>query len=325
MRKNIEDKYLWVGKYRPKTLKELVIPEEYSKIFQGWIDERSVPHLLLHGPPGSGKTTLAQILVRKIPEDHIDVLSLNGSATTSVEVVRNLLDDFCSAPSISDKPKICFIDEFEFMSLQAQAALRNMMEEYEDNVRFILTCNRLHKVMDALQSRCQMFEFKKIPMDFIKTLVKKILESEKVEYDEESIFKIVSIYYPDVRKILNTLQSRVVGGKLSADLKNVNNQEKLIRSYVSDLIVASSTGDVSVINKTIQKVIKTLGELELDYSMLYEDIFFDKNVPMWAKPTINNYYNKQEDNCASPSMNFMACIFQIITTGTQLRKSKTKV
>ena len=321
----IEENYLWVEKYRPKKLSDLVISDDWNRIFSKWIKEKDLPHCLFYGPPGSGKSTLARILVNLIPDSRHDVLVLNGSSTTGVDAIRGLCEDFAQAPGISDSPKIIYIDEADYLSSHAQAALRNTTETFHENVRFILTGNYYHKFMDAIISRFQTFEFKKLPMDYVKGYVKNILTNEKIKFEEKDADRIIGMYYPDIRKIINTFQSRVFDGNLAGDLKSIDVQEKKVRSYVNDIISFVGEGKQANVNSIIQTIIKILGKVELDYSTLYEEIFFDVSLPVWVKPIVNDHYNKQENNCASSSMNFMACIFSIIKIGTQLRKSNIKM
>lgn len=319
-----EEKFLWVEKYRPKDLKDLVVSDEYRKIFDTWISNQEIPNVIFEGPPGSGKTTLGRILVSKVLESRTDLLQLNGSASTSVEIVRNVIEEFCSAPRLGEKAGIVFIDEFEYMSTNAQAALRNMIETYHSNVRFLFTCNFLYKVIEPLQSRCQTFNFKKLPLDYVKKYVIDILGKEKIEYDENSIYRIVSLYYPDIRKIVNTIQSRVYEGKISSDINSIESIEKKIRSYVNDIVSYINDGKFAEATKPVQLIIKTLSENEIDFMMLYEELFFDNKTPIWIKPIVNDYCNKQQNNCASNSMNFMACIFEIIRAGNEISKARAK-
>lgn len=319
------EKYLWIEKYRPKELSDLVLPDSYRIKFEKCIQEKEVPHCLFCGPPGSGKTTLALILIDKILGGKVDLLKLNGSVATGIDNVRMLIEDFCAAPVMSSKHRICFIDEFEYMSQNAQAALRNIIETYHVNCRFLLTCNYIHKVIDPLQSRVQTFLFDKLPAMYVLEFIKKILNSEKVEYSEDFIKKIISMYYPDVRKVINTIESKVVDNKLVSNDDVIGKKEQEIRSFLTDLINNINCNNKTNINLNVQQFIKILSKGDIDYDSLYEKIFFDINVPIWVKPILNEYYNNHQNACASYSMNFMAFIFSVVREGISLISSNIRI
>jgi DNA polymerase III delta prime subunit len=317
---DLVDAYLWVEKYRPKELGQMVLSDQYRIIFEGFISKNEIPHLLLYGPPGSGKTTLARVLIDNLSKDSADLLTLNGSTSTGVDVVRNLIEEFLKVPSFSSSTKIVFIDEADYLSGNAQAALRNITETYHEAGRFIFTCNYLSKIIDALQSRCQSFEFRKLPINYILSFCKDILSKENIEYDETFLKKLISSLYPDVRKIVNVLQSRASNGKLEIQRSDVESNEKLFRSYITDMI-SGINGDPGKTNEAITSMLKLLSQVELDYVGLYQEIFNDDNVPIWAKIVINQYAGSHT-TAMVPAMNLMSCVYKILNMGKELRELK---
>jgi len=322
MAENFEEIYLWVEKYRPRTLEDMVLPEDYRMIFQKFINEKEVPHLLLYGPPGSGKTAISRILIGSILKDKMDCLEIPGSAETGVDTVRNLIADFLKSGTFGgSKIKIVFIDEFDYMSPSALAALRNITQIYQNSGRFIFTCNYLYKIPAPLQSRCQAFEFRKSTREFVRDYCFGILKDESIEFDEISVDKVMSVFYPDIRKIINTIQSRCVHGKLHIRGEDIASKEKLFRSYITELLEGIDKGNSQTINIAVQKAIKFFGENELDYRQVYQELFYDQNVPIWAKVIINQYTNSHL-TAMIPSMHMMAMIYTITKAGKQLREMR---
>ena len=320
----IVENYLFVEKYRPKILDDMVLSDEYRSIFQGFISNREVPHLLLSGPPGAGKTAISQILIRELlgTDVEMDLLALNGSSSTGVDVVRNLIEEFLKSPSFGDnsKTKLVFIDEADYLSVNAMAALRNVMETFHESGRFILTCNYISKIIDPLQSRCQSFEFKRLPKEHVVSHCEGILEKENIKYEKSSVIRVVNTFYPDVRKVINTLQSRSKDGELIIKKEDIESNEKLFRSFVTEIIVGVKTKNGPMVNTGVQSCQKLLNSVEVDYQGLYQEIFNDsnENIPMWAKIMVNKYSSSHQ-GCMIPAMNLMAMVFDIIRCGKELR------
>lgn len=213
MEKNLKD--LWVEKYRPDTLEGYVFKDASQKEqIQGWIKQGTIPHLLLSGSAGIGKTTIAKILIKQLDIQHTDVLIANGSKEgRKIEWVDKLIM-FCQTMPFGEF-KVVLIDEADYMNLHSvQPALRNLMEEYSTGVRFILTCNYPNKIMPAIHSRCQHMHFAKIDNTEYTARMAEILLAENIQFDLDTLDNYVKAYYPDLRKCINTVQLNSQSGTL---------------------------------------------------------------------------------------------------------------
>ena len=207
-------KQLWVEQYRPKDIDGYVFRDEAQRDqVKQWIKAGSIPHLLFSGAAGIGKTTLAKILINALNIDQYDVLEINASRENNVDNVRNNITSFVSTMPFGNF-KIVLLDEADYLSPNAQAALRGVMEEYSQTARFILTCNYPHKIIPALHSRCQGFHIEKVDHTEFTARAATVLVTEGVEFDLDVLDSYVKATYPDLRKCLNLLQMNAVDGKL---------------------------------------------------------------------------------------------------------------
>jgi len=209
-------KELWVEQYRPRTASEYVFTDNSQREqVQTWIKDQSIPHLLLSGPAGTGKTTLAKMLIAELDLDEFDVMYANGSKEArKIEWVDKLIS-FCQTMPYG-RFKVVLIDEADYMNPNSvQPALRNLMEDYSQSVRFILTCNYPGKLIPPIHSRCQGFHIAKTDHTEFTARVATVLVSEGVEFDLDTLDTYVKATYPDMRKCLNLLQANSVGGTLS--------------------------------------------------------------------------------------------------------------
>ncbi len=207
-------KDLWVEKYRPKTLKEYVVRDEAQRQqIQSWIDDKAIPHLLLSGAPGVGKTTLAKVLFQELEVSSYDILEINASRENSVDTVREKINSFVQIMPFGAY-KYVLLDEADYMSPNGQAALRGVMEMYHTSARFILTCNYPNRVIPALHSRCQGFHMETIDKNEFTARTAEILIAEQMEPDIEVLDTYVKASYPDLRKCINMIQQNCRDGKL---------------------------------------------------------------------------------------------------------------
>jgi DNA polymerase III delta prime subunit len=204
---------LWVEKYRPSNLDTYIGNEHLKSKVEVYLESGDLPHLLLFGKAGTGKTTLAKLLVNNIDCDYIYI---NASDENSVEVVRDKVKNFASTLGFQEL-KVIILDECDYITPNAQAALRNLMETFSKHCRFILTCNYVERIIDPIQSRCQSFQI--IPPDRkqVAQHLSNILDNENIEYQLDDIVTIVNGGYPDIRRIINASQRQVVKGKLVID------------------------------------------------------------------------------------------------------------
>jgi DNA polymerase III delta prime subunit len=207
-------KQLWVEQYRPKDIEGYVFRDEAQRDqVKQWIKEGSIPHLLFSGAAGIGKTTLAKILINALGVDEYDLLEINASRENNVDNVRNNITSFISTMPFG-KFKVVLLDEADYLSPNAQAALRGVMEEYSQTARFIMTCNYPHKIIPALHSRCQGFHIEKVDHTEFTARAATVLVAEGVEFDIDTLDSYVKATYPDLRKCLNLLQMNTVEGIL---------------------------------------------------------------------------------------------------------------
>ena len=209
-------KQLWVEQYRPKDIEGYVFRDEAQREqVKQWIKEATIPHLLFSGAAGIGKTTLAKILINALNIDEYDVLEINASRTNSVDDIRDSVVNFVSTMPFGTF-KIVLLDEADYLSPNAQAALRGVMEEYSQTARFIMTCNYPHKIIPALHSRCQGFHIEKVDHTEFTARAATVLVTEGVEFELNVLDSYVKATYPDLRKCLNLLQMNSVDNKLKS-------------------------------------------------------------------------------------------------------------
>ena len=208
---------LWVEKYRPTKLEDYVGNEHLKTKVSVFIENNDIPHLLLYGKAGTGKTTLAKLIVKSI---ECDYMIINASDERNVDTIRDKVKGFASSMGFK-KWKVVVLDEVDYMSHLAQPMLRNIMETFSGHCRFILTCNYVEKVIDPIQSRCQAFQIIPPTKKDVAVQMSKILKAEEIEFDVKDLVPIIDSSYPDIRKVINTCQMNSHKGKLKIDVQNL--------------------------------------------------------------------------------------------------------
>lgn len=228
-----DDQFLWVEKYRPRTLEDCILPAEQKAAFQEFIDKGEIQNMLLCGGAGMGKTTVARALCEELGTDY---LVINGSEESGIDVLRTKIKQFASTVSFTGKTKVIILDEADYLNPNStQPALRGFIEEFSKNCRFIFTCNYKNRIIPPLHSRCAVIEFKyskqekpKLAAKFLKR-VQFILQNEGISFDEKVIAALLLKYFPDYRRIINELQRYSASGTIDegilARVGEVNTQE----------------------------------------------------------------------------------------------------
>jgi replication factor C small subunit len=260
-------KELWVEKYRPKTVEGYVFRDEAQRRqINTWIKDKSIPHLLLSGAAGIGKTTLAKVLVNELGIEEFDLLEINASRTNSVEDVRDKITNFVQMIPFGPF-KVVLLDEADYLSPNAQAALRGVMEEYHATSRFILTCNYPNRIIPALHSRCQGFHVERTDMTEYTARVATILVEENVDFDLDTLDLYVRVAYPDLRKCINLVQQNVNEGKLAAPDRGDAGES----DWKFEMVELFKAGKISEARKMLCGKLRA-EEMEEVYRWLYDNL-----------------------------------------------------
>ena len=250
---------LWVEKYRPDILEGYLGNEEFISNLQEWISKNDFPNLLLHGTPGTGKTTAAKLIIKNIKCDH---LYLNCSDENGIDTIRDKVKQFASGATFQPL-KVVILDEADFLTINAQAALRNVIESFSLTTRFIFTCNYAERIIDPLQSRLTLFSLTTPDIKSIAKHLKNILEQEQVEFDTTDLVSVVKKTYPDIRRALNVLQSSINKGKLILKTNIVDNN-------YTNLIISELKSNKSTSFNTIRQIVADAGLN--DFTGVYKEL-----------------------------------------------------
>mgnify|MGYP003136262621 FL=1 len=296
---------LWVEKYRPNTLDNYIGNDHLKSKVSVYLESGDIPHLLLFGRAGTGKTTLAKLLVGNIDCDY---LYINASDENSVDVVREKVKNFASTLGFKDM-KVIILDECDYITPNAQAALRNLMETFSKNCRFILTCNYVERIIDPIQSRCQSFQIVPPDRKQVAQHLANILNNENVQYDIKDIATIVNGGYPDIRRVINGSQRQVVEGKLVIDENTITQND-----YKLQVLEILKTQDKK---NSFQNIRQLLADSKVtDFSDLFR-LLFD-TVDDWGKGHIAecilvlSKYQQSDAVVVDKEINIMAMFVEII-------------
>ena len=304
--------FIWVEKYRPQKIDECILPESIKKTFSDFLNKGEIPNMLLAGPPGVGKTTVAKALCKELG---VDYYVINGSDEGRfLDTVRNNAKNFASTVSLTSesKHKVIIIDEADNTTSDVQLLLRASIEEFSKNCRFIFTCNYKNKIIEPLHSRCVVVEFgvqskhkQKIAIEFFNRLVY-ILEQERVEFDKKVLAEVINKHFPDWRRVLNECQRYAVGGRIDSGILAAFSDVA-----VDDLIKNLKTKNFPEVRKWVNN------NMDNDTSVLFRRIYdslYESLVPntIPAAVLVIAKYQYQMAFVADQEINMLACLTEIM-------------
>jgi len=302
--------FLWVEKYRPKTVAECILPDRIKKVFQEYVDKNSIPNLMLTGSAGVGKTTVAMAMCEQIGLNH---LFINSSEERGIDMLRTKIRGYASSLSLTGGRKVIILDEADYLTPEAQAGLRGAIEEYSDNCTFIFTCNFKSRLIDALHSRCSVIDFtlhaeeKPRMAAQLFTRLSTILSKENIEYDKQVLIKIVEKFFPDYRRTLNELQRYSAFGSIDAGtLSQISDVRK-----IGELVGFLKEGNFSEMRKWVvtNSDIEPARIYRKVYDSLYE-YFKPESIPQAV--VIISKYQYQSAFVADQEINLVACLTEIM-------------
>ena len=306
----MREEFLWVEKYRPKTVADTILPEELKNTFQQFVDQGKIPNLILAGSAGVGKTTIARAMLDQLDCDYIVI---NGSMNGNIDTLRNEILNFASSISLSGGRKYVILDEADYLNANStQPALRNFMEEFSRNCGFILTCNFKNRIIEPLHSRCSVVDFKiskkdmaKLAMQFMKR-VNFILNTENVKYESAVVAEVITKYFPDWRRVLNELQRYSATGSIDSGIL-ANIQETNLRELIGFMKDKNFT--------EVRKWVKNNTDADVNnlYNQFYDSLvqfFQTKDIPMLVSLIAKFQY--QNAFVANSEINFAAFIAEIM-------------
>ena len=310
------EEFLWVEKYRPKTVEETILPADLKAVFQQFVDQGNIPNLILSGSAGVGKTTIARAMLEQLECDYIVI---NGSMNGNIDTLRNEILNFASSVSLSGGRKYVILDEADYLNANStQPALRNFMEEFSRNCGFILTCNFKNRIIEPLHSRCSVVDFKiskkdmaKLAMQFMKR-VNFILNTENVKYESAVIAEVIQKHFPDWRRVLNELQRYSATGNIDTGIL-ANMQETSIRELIALMKDTNFT--------EVRKWIKNNTDTDVNnlYTQFYETVgqlFKPRDIPVVV--SLIAKYQYQNAFAANSEINFAAFIGDIMMENLEL-------
>ncbi len=301
------EEFLWVQKYRPRTVSDTILPKDLKDTFQKFVDDKNVPNLLLSGRAGVGKTTIARAMLDELGADYIVI---NGSMNGNIDTLRVDIQNFASTVSFMGGRKYVILDEADYLNANStQPALRNFMEEFSKNCGFILTCNFANRIIEPLHSRCSVINFNinaadrpKLAAQFFKRTLG-ILDAENVQYDQKAVAELINTYFPDWRRVLNELQRYAATGKIDAGILRNKGSES-----IEQLILMMK-------EKRFNDVRKWIGEnSDIDSATLYRSMYDMLPTKIASTSSIANAiiilaeYEYKEAFVANPEINRAAAM-----------------
>ena len=287
---------LWTEKYRSQTLDQYIGNEELKTTIGSWIQKNDIPHLLLHGKAGTGKTTLAKLITSNI---NCDMMYINASDENGIDTIRDKVKSFASTSTFQPL-KVVILDESDYLTINAQASLRNIIETFSAKTRFILTCNYVERIIEPLQSRCQAFKIETLSKPLIASHIADILTAENVTYHLKDIARIINEYHPDIRKIINVTQQNTVNNELA--LTKINT-----KFDITDVVSLIKGKDAF---KSVRQYLvdNNISDFEPMYRALYDELGKDNGM---ITMTLADYQYKHMF-VVDKEINFCACIASII-------------
>ena len=306
----MNEDFLWVERYRPKTIEDTILPCDLKSTFQQFVDQKNIPNLILAGSAGVGKTTVARAMLEQLGCDYIVI---NGSMNGNIDTLRNEILNFASSVSLSGGRKYVILDEADYLNANStQPALRNFMEEFSRNCGFILTCNFKNRIIEPLHSRCSVIDFKiskkvmaKLATQFFKRLTI-ILGNEKIEYDKAVVAEVINKHFPDWRRVLNELQRYSATGKIDSGIL-ANMTEASIKELVGFLKEKNFTECRKWVKNNLDTDVNAL------FNQFYElasEICEPADIPQLVVHTAEFQYKNAF--AANPEINFSAFLAHIM-------------
>jgi replication factor C small subunit len=287
---------LWTEKYRSQTLDQYIGNTELKTTIGSWITKNDIPHLLLYGKAGTGKTTLAKLITQNI---NCDMMYINASDENGIDTIRDKVKSFASTSTFQPL-KVVILDESDYLTINAQASLRNIIETFSAKTRFILTCNYVERIIEPLQSRCQAFKIETLSKPLIASHIADILTAENITYHLKDVARIINEYHPDIRKIINVTQQNTINGEL--ELTKINT-----KFDISDVIKLIQGKDAF---KLVRQYLvdNNISDFEPMYRALYDELGIDNGL---ITMTLADYQYKHMF-VVDKEINFCACIASII-------------
>jgi len=301
----VKENTLWAERYRPISLDTFVGNAHLKEKLQRFLDSGDVPHLLLYGPAGTGKTTLGKMLHNSIECDH---MYINASDKGGVDFIRNEIIPFASSVGFTDL-KLVILDEADFLTPNAQAALRNTMETFSRTTRFILTCNYVERIIDPVQSRCQIFEIIPPSKKEVAVHATSVLARENIEFDIKDVALIVNSSYPDIRRVINNLQKQSVDGQLTVDTHAV-----IENDYKLKILEILKTDNKKDAFKNSRQLLadNSLRQFDDLYTFLFHNIDEFATNHLAQVIMILNEGQKASAHVVDHELNFMAMLVELL-------------